>query len=295
MTIKIPQNPDGLHRQFVQLGRERNLITYKLLTLLPEIYRTKIYETKGYTTIYEYAAKLAGLSQSVVEKALKLKDKLKDKPNLQKAIETQGIHKVSIVAQIATPETDSFFADKVENMSKPALQQLSRELRGKIQTSWQIEMDNEMMTMFLKIKKSIGKNLSNKEAMRGILKTMANGTMGKTKKSQPKAKKMREIPGEQAQNKRSKITRYIPAATRRLALSETNGKCSHQDCHHPAEVIHHQVPFSQSRSHSSIAPLCKIHHEFAHNGITGQLTKTDLLYRHYRQKIIDKRPIYRFR
>ena len=165
-------DPKTLHQQFISLGRERNKITYKLLVLLPQIYKQNIYKTHGYATIYEYAGKLAGLSRSVVEKALKLEEKLKDKPNLQKAIETQGIHKVAIIATLATPENEKMFADKVENMSKSALQQFSRELRGKIQTNWNIEMDTEMMTTFLKLKEKVGKNLSNKEALRRMLKRL---------------------------------------------------------------------------------------------------------------------------
>ena len=107
----MEQTTDSLHQQFILLGRERNKITYKLLALLPQIYKEKVYEAKGFATIYEYAGKLAGLSHSTVEKALKLEEKLKDKPLLQKAIETQGIHKVSIIANLATPENEKMFAD----------------------------------------------------------------------------------------------------------------------------------------------------------------------------------------
>jgi hypothetical protein len=312
----------SLHQQFLSLGRERNKITYKLLSLLPQIYKQKVYEAHGYATIYEYAGKLAGLSHSVVEKALKLEEKLKDKPNLQKAIETQGIHKVALVANIATPENEKMFADKVENMSKPALQQFSRECRGKIQTTFQIELDTEMMEAFLKLKKEMkSENLSNKEALRRMLNMMV-----RNEKPQPEAKIFKKIPGEKvvchsrlshsallpchsaldAESKipafagmtnpagitnaaemtngmTTRITRYIPVAQKRLLLSQTNGLCSHKSCHNPAEIFHHQLRFSTSKNHSSLIPLCKIHHEFAHNGITETMTESDEHYRKYRQ------------
>jgi hypothetical protein len=269
-----------LHRKFLLLGRERNKITYKLLALLPEIHKQKIYEKHGYATIYEYAGKLAGLSHSTVEKALKLEKKLKDKPLLQKAIETQGIHKVAIVANLVTPETEQMFVEKIENMSKPALQQLSKELRGKIQTSWQIEMDEEMMKTFLKLKEKIGRNLSNKEAMRRMLNMMV-----KNEKPQPQAKKQRKIPGDfsSVPKAKPKITRYIPVAQKRFILSRTNGGCSHENCHNPAQIFHHQTRFFQTKNHESVIPLCKIHHEFAHNGLTEKQTEADLLYHKYRQ------------
>ncbi|MFA5821122.1 MAG: hypothetical protein WC873_03430 [Candidatus Gracilibacteria bacterium] len=294
----IHQKPSQyLHRQFVLLGRERNRITYKLLALLPKIYQAKIYEAKGYTTIYEYAGKLAGLSRPVVEKALKLEEKLKDKPHLQRAVETQGIHKVAILANLATPQNEAMFADKIENMSKPALQQLSKDLRGKEEPAMKIELDTEMQFLFLSLKKEIGKELSNKEALRRILKKMASTSqmMAKPLGSHPQAKNTKKIPGEQARNKRSewsanctKTTRYIPAVQKRLALSTTNGRCSQQNCHRPAEIFHHQIPFSQNRNHASITALCKIHHEFAHNGISKELTETDLLYRKYRRQTLDQ-------
>lgn len=273
-----------LHQQFISLGRERNKITYKLLALLPQIYKQKVYEIHGYATIYEYAGKLAGLSHSVVEKALKLEDKLKDKPTLQKAIKTQGIHKVAIVANIATPENEKMFADKVENMSKPALQQFSKECRGKIQTNWQIEMDVEMMTTFLKLKEKIGRNLSNKEALKILLNMMA-----KNEKSQPQAEISKKIPGENEKAERSANvvrfapSRYIPIAQKREILAQTNNQCSHENCHNPAQIFHHQIRFSQTKNHTSIIPLCKIHHEFVHNGITETMTKADELYRKYRR------------
>jgi hypothetical protein len=257
----------NLHKQFVQLGRERNQITYKLLTLLPQINEQKIYRKYGYGNIYEYAARIAGLSSGVVRKALKLEEKLKDKPHLQKAVETQGINKVGIVAGLATKENEKELAEKVENMSKPALQEYSKEVRGKITASWQIELDKEMMFMFLKLKKKFGKNLSNKECLRKILEQM-NG--------KPKPHK---IPGENIKNKKLKVTRYIPVR-HKYNLSE---KCSHPSCHRPAEIIHHVNRFSQTRDHKNLKPLCKYHHEFAHNGIAEPLQPADHQYRKFRQ------------
>jgi hypothetical protein len=54
---------------------------------------------------------------------------LKGKPHLQKAVESEGIHKVALVAKLATPASDAAFADKVRNMSKLSLEELTRELR----------------------------------------------------------------------------------------------------------------------------------------------------------------------
>jgi len=268
----------NLHKQFVQLGRERNKITYKLLALLPKIAKLKIYEKQGYASIYDYAARIAGLSPRVVSKALKLEKKLADMPHLQKAIETQGINKVGIVAGLATQENEKDLADKVENMSKPALQEYSKEVRGKVTAGWQVELDERMMFMFLKLKKKLGKNLSNKECLRKILETMQGQTENPVKKPKPQrqAKKPAEIPGDfsGAQN-----TRYISVHQKR----ELSEQCDHSGCHRPADVIHHPDRFSQSHNHQNLKPLCKQHHEFAHNGISEPMRAVDYKYRKYRR------------
>ena len=323
MTKKTNDNLSAkfLHQQFLILGRERNKITYKLLALLPQIYKQKIHEKHGYATIYEYAGKLAGLSYSTVKKALNLEKKLENKPLLQKAIEKHGVHKVAIIANLATPETEKMFVDKITNMSKPALQQLSKELRGKIQTSWQIEMDEEMMKTFLKLKKNLGKfgdNLSNKEALRRMLKKWGEESghskssrrddylcennkneskivMVKIEEPQRQAEKDQVFTGDFCEdelsrcddyfceNDKNESSRYIPVAKKRFALAKTNGGCSHPNCQNPAQIFHHQIRFSQSKSHESIVALCRIHHEFAHNGITENISPADELYRKYRQ------------
>jgi len=314
----------NLHKEFVRLGRERNRITYKLLALLPKIDELKIYEKKGYANIYDYSARIAGLSPGVVTKALKIKEKLRDMPNLQKAIETQGINKVGIVVGLATKENEKKLAEKVEHMSKPALQEYSKEVRGKVTVGWQVELDGQMMFMFLKLKKKLGKNLSNKECLRKILEHAQSeakcacpevvlsksglhetgkkaGTCGQvgivTKKAKPQgqARELAKIPGEKAQartadekpiatagqvgEKVQKISRYISVHQKR----KLSDHCSHPGCHRPAEIIHHPDRFSQNHNHENLKPLCRAHHEFAHNGISEPMHLADHQYRKHRQ------------
>lgn len=121
---------ENIHRQFVQLGRQKNKIQYQLLHLLPMIYKQEIYK-KYCRTIEGYAWRFAQIPRSVVEKTLKLEKHLANKPFLKAAVAEVGIHKVALVANLATPETDTVFADKVRNMSKDAVQELSKELRQK--------------------------------------------------------------------------------------------------------------------------------------------------------------------
>ena len=124
-------NQQILHQKFKQLGKSRHKITYKLLALIPEIYEKKIFCKHKCATIYEYAGKYAGLPKSVVKKTLELEKYLEEKPMLKKTIAEVGVHKISIVASLATPETDAIWAKRVRIMSKDALQMLCKELRMK--------------------------------------------------------------------------------------------------------------------------------------------------------------------
>lgn len=119
-----------LHQEFLKLGANRRKLTNELLALLPEIYDRKIY-LKYASTIVEYAGKFGGLSKGVVSKRLRLEKYLSDKPKLREAIKTEGVHKVALVASVATEETEEAWVDKLKNMSKNAIQELSKEVRNK--------------------------------------------------------------------------------------------------------------------------------------------------------------------
>jgi hypothetical protein len=58
---------------------------------------------------------------------------------------------------------------------------------------------------------------------------------------------------------------------KRQALNQTNQLCA--KCNKPAEHLHHQIPYSISKSHESIIPLCKAHHDLIHhtgNNVTNK-------------------------
>ena len=54
--------------------------------------------------------------------------------------------------------------------------------------------------------------------------------------------------------------RHLTTAKRR----ELEGKCSIDACKKPATEIHHKKPWAKYRSHDELEPLCKDHHELAH-------------------------------
>ncbi len=328
MNDTILQSRD-LHKQFVELGRERNRLTYKLLALIPAIFQSGIYK-KHTPTIYEYAGKFGGLSKEVVKKVLRNEKYLQNKPKLKEAVRKYGIHKVSMVATLATPETEEIWAERVEHMSKSALQVLVKEVRekeihesGKQKSANQsqtffpettagatilqesessakakqskrcmaaeekikVELSGELMFEFLKFKKQFEKakkeKLSNTETMAEIFQAlkreMLHGQDHKNQKRknqnlktspQQKAKKQQKvIPGDVFLKEEKPANRYIPAKLKKTAITKTNQKCAYPNCNKPYSVIHHRERFAKSKNHSSIIPLCKEHHEFAHNSL----------------------------
>jgi hypothetical protein len=95
---------DELHEKFVEYGRNAKEWMRKCVLLLPEIEKERIWKKKGFGSIYEYAAKLAGMSRWQVEDALRILKKIGDKPFLQQVVEKKGINSVRPVVTIATKE-----------------------------------------------------------------------------------------------------------------------------------------------------------------------------------------------
>ncbi len=106
--------------------------------------------------------------------------------------------------------------------------------------------------------------------------------------------------------KGSDAGRYIPVNKKREVIAQTHGKCAYPNCHSPYEVFHHTDRYSESRTHDSIIPFCKIHHEFAHHNLiqnetlktdewrisvikepVEKISQADVLYRKYRRGILD--------
>ncbi len=248
-----------IHHRFRGLGRDHRRIVNELVAMLPEISERGIFREHGCTSIYEYAGKYGGLSYSVVQKALWVEEKLVEAPKLREAVKEVGVHKVALFATLATKENDEALADKVRNMSKPALQELSKELRGNAVKKVSVELDPEMQFLLNKLKRELGIE-DDLEALKIILRKFRNSIPGDEKI--PRERTARELQA-------GAETRYIPAQQKREAIQKTKGKCAYPNCSKPYEHLHHSDYFAHSRDHQNLQPLCRSHHEFMHNGLVG--------------------------
>jgi len=128
LTKTMMKNPQQLHAEFVRLAGAKRNLENRLVQMLPEIYASGIWK-KYAKDIEEYAGRFGGIGGSTVRKRLNLEKYVEDKPHLKAAIAKVGVHKVALLATIATSENEEALADKVLNMSKSAVGILSKELR----------------------------------------------------------------------------------------------------------------------------------------------------------------------
>ncbi len=125
----MEKNDQSLHEKFVVYGANTKTWMRKCILLLPEISQHAIWQKKGFGSIYEYAAKLAGMSRNTVDDALRILEKIENKPNLRLVAEHKGLGAVRPVAALATSENEKFWARKAAGMSKNTLETYVREYR----------------------------------------------------------------------------------------------------------------------------------------------------------------------
>ncbi len=128
ITRYLLQDHKILHQKFMQYGANAKEWMRKCVLLLPEIEKHRIWEKKGFGSIYEYAAKLAGMSRNTVDDAMRILRKIENEPALQKVVEQKGLNSVRPVVAIATPETAGFWAEKAMLMSRHTLETYVKEV-----------------------------------------------------------------------------------------------------------------------------------------------------------------------
>lgn len=104
---------------------------WKFTGLLPEVNKRRLYEKKGYDSIFEFAAKLAGISVEQVRVVLNLERKFEDKPHLYQLLINGEVsaNKLIRIASISTVENDKELTKKVKILSQAALEAFVRDMR----------------------------------------------------------------------------------------------------------------------------------------------------------------------
>jgi hypothetical protein len=112
-------------------GKLALLYRRKFIGLLPEVSRRRLYEQKGFSSIFEFAYKLAGLSEAQVKRALSLDQKFADKLVLRNALISGkiSINKLARVASVATVGNQEYLYEQVKVLPKDAVETLVRDMK----------------------------------------------------------------------------------------------------------------------------------------------------------------------
>lgn len=273
-TNTLPVMTDKqLYKKAQFYGKNALLWRQKFIGLLPEVQRRRLYEKKGFGSIFEFAFKLAGLSADQVRLALNLEKRFEDKPVLKKMFENGevSINKLTRIVSIATSTNETALAEKVKVLPKSALDTLVRDVKA--------EKKNGLPKPLFDDKCLPGQDLEQKSTHANTLhlhEEVTKKLLDLQKKGLDANKILLELldrrEQEIAQEKEAisaelpvAQSRYIPMKIQRIVHEEHGSKCSIPTCNKPAEHLHHTQIFALNRQHDPryLAPLCKEHHLIA--------------------------------
>jgi len=122
-------------------GKNARYWKQKFAGLLPEVYKRRLYEKKGYGSVFEFAAKFAGMSNEQVRMVLNLERNFEDKPALKNLLINGEVsaNKLVRIVSIATIENQEDLANCVQVLSKNALETFVRDEKNNISAAAKIE------------------------------------------------------------------------------------------------------------------------------------------------------------
>ncbi len=284
---KIEKIDQELHEKFSECGKNAREWMRKCVMMLPEIEKRRVWEKKGFSGIYEYAAKLAGMGRETVDDGLRILKKVEGKPNLMAVIEKKGINAVRPVVGIATTGTEKFWAEKAKTMSKHTLETYVREFRREFgdenvdraenleeRRTGTPEENSEFLfddSQNIEVRKFNGKAVSQVVAME--LKMEVLGKLEKLKGKMDWNELMEQLLKEREENLEARKpvavrakNRHIPSAIKKHVMAQTNGQCAFPGCVKKAKILHHTERFAVKKRHDpeKIRPMCVAHERLAH-------------------------------
>lgn len=269
---------EKLHGDFSEYGKNAKEWMRKCALLLPEIEKLKVWRRKGFHSIYEYAAKLANMSQYQVNEALRTARKTTDFPELRKIVEIKGINAVRPVLTIVNKETEHFWAEKVKNMSQHTLETYVRDykkefvgLRAQSITSEEFnatsKSSEDSKTLTINLKPEIIAKLEkyNKDDWNKLMQKFID-LYEKDLKQELARKKPEPV---------ANTSNHIPKNMHDYVLKRSHGKCEFPNCNKTYDHLHHTNRYSTDKTHDpdQIVALCEAHHDLAHKGLINEREK----------------------
>jgi len=253
-----------------KFGKQTLLWRRRFIGLLPEVDKRRLYEKRGCSSIFEFAAKLAGLSAEQVRVVLRLDKRFEDKPVLKNLL-VEGrvsVNKLVRVASIATVENESELAERVRLLPQKALETLARDERnfknqnGLNKPLFEARSVRAHILNF-QLSEDVIEELNRLHAQgHDVNKILENLLKQRTEKIEQEKQEI----AKEARTRPTTTSRYIPAHVKAILKEEFGQKCSIPTCQKPAQTIHHSQRFALAHTHDPryLAPLCREHHQIAH-------------------------------
>lgn len=254
-----------------EYGGKARFWRQKFTGLLPEVERRRLFEKKGFGSVFEFAKKLAGLSEEQVRLALSLDESFENKPCLRACLINGevSIHKLVRVRAVATEENQEFLAQQAAILSRGALEVFVRDLKqeGKVLPVQKSLSESGMVK---------NENLTaqipplSEEVVKKLTVLHTRGFDVNAVLLELLEKREQEIAEEKlavAVECEKTSSRYIPVRVRRVVEQEHGTVCSMPACARPSQNLHHTQRFALAQRHDPryLAPLCKNHHQIAHS------------------------------
>jgi hypothetical protein len=257
--MKLNSADQILHRQFSEYGLNAREWLRKCAILLPEIDRRQVWKKKKFSSIYEYAAKLAGMSRSSVEDALRIMKKIENFPSLLNLVEKKGLNRVRPILGIITEGNQEFWAEKAQEMSKNTLEIYVKNYRVESRTSTALQPEKSTVTF--NVHPSLAKKLD-------VFKKRANFEELLNQFMVDLDAKTPELTAAKS--------RTIPVAIKREVSARSSGLCAYPFCTKPATSFHHTQRFALEKVHDPqrLQALCTAHERLAHLGLIENEEKT---------------------
>jgi len=260
-----------------QYGAKALLWRRKFIGLLPEVNRRRLYERKGFLSIYEFAAKLAGVSERQVDTALNLHLRLEKTPKLQKLFNdgTVSINKLVRVVSIVSPENEDAISKMSTILSQNALGVYAKDLKKAKEEKVAAEtaLPNSLFdSNVMRAQKKLNFTLSDEVVDKFNLLHSQGKDINKLLRDFLNQKDQEIEQKEQELSARVREETHLPSrthynkATRNFLNEKYGDKCAIHGCTKPAEEIHHKIRFGLQANNDPayLVPLCKEHHKIAH-------------------------------
>ncbi len=259
---------DALLSAAQKYGEEARAWRNKFLGLLPEINRRKLYEQKGFPSIFYFAKVLGGVSEEQVEKVLRLERRFQEMPALHQLLITGevSISKMDRIASVAEPSNEEFLASQAQILSKNSLDTLVKDIKhAEVKSSpgrtSALPSITETMQVAVPLQEEVAQELLELREKGIDIDAFIKDALEERKESIEREKEAIATACQETSS------RYIPQAVRNMLTKEYGTKCSIDTCTKPSAEIHHTQRFSLARKHNPnyMAPLCKEHHQIAHS------------------------------